>query len=242
MHDITQIDSVKNAEQTPARSLIVTSIERSRSRRSRVDVYINGERRFEIGRATATQRGLRPGLPIESAEIDAIVAADARRTAMETAAAMLARRPRSEREIRRRLALRKHDPALIDETIGRLRSLKLIDDAEFARSWTESRDRSSPRGQRLIVQELRASGVDATTARDAADEIAEPDAAYRAASARLRSLRDLDRQAFRNRLGGYLQRRGFGWDVVRATVDRCWAELGAAVATAEEDDFEEAIE
>ena len=206
--------------------MIITAVESTRKRRGRVDVYVDGIVAFDVARATAAARGLRPGVAIDGAEIETIVAADRRRGALETAAAMLARRPHSEREVRRRLAQRKFETPLIDETVTRLRELRLLDDAEFARAWTESRDRSSPRGRRLIVQELRAAGVAAPTAVEAAAAVSDEDAAYRVAEKKARALTSCDYRAFRDKLGAHLQRRGFGWETARSTVERCWRELG----------------
>jgi regulatory protein len=205
--------------------MIITAVESTPKRRGRVDVYVDGVVAFDVARATAAARQLRPGVAIDGAEIEAIVVADRRRAALETAAAMLARRPHSEREVRRRLALRKFEIPLIDETVTRLRELRLLDDAEFARAWTESRDRSSPRGRRLIVQELRAAGVAAPTAAEAASAVSEEDAAYRVAEKKARALVSCEYRAFRDKLGSHLQRRGFGWEVARATVERCWRDL-----------------
>ena len=92
---------------------------------------------------------------------------------------------------------------------------------------TRGRGRSHATGRalaasRLIARELRANGVEAAIADEAAAAVSDEDAAYRLAARRLRSLAGLEYDAFRNRLGAYLQRRGFGWDVCRATVDRCW--------------------
>src|SRR6185295_11873150 len=109
--------------------VIITAVEPAPKRRGRVAVYVDGVVAFDIAKATATGRGLRPGTTIDEAQIEALVAADRRRAAIETAAAMLARRPRSEREVRRRLAERRFEPALVDETVTRLRELKLLDDA-----------------------------------------------------------------------------------------------------------------
>lgn len=215
--------------------MIITAVNPKPRRRNRVEVYIDGALACEIARSTVKKHDLRPGRPIDRAEIDAIVAGDARRGALDTAAAMLARRPRSEREIRRRLALLRCDPMVADETIERLRGMKLIDDEEFARSWAESRDRTSPRGSRMIVAELRARGVEATIAQDAAAGVSDEDAAYRLASTRLRSLAGVDDRAFRDRLASYLQRRGFAWDIVRTTVQRCWTEGGRAPASGDAD-------
>jgi regulatory protein len=206
--------------------MIITAVERLPRRRARVRVYVDGEPALELAKEIATKRALRPGLEVTQSQIDALLAEDARRSATTTVASMLARRPRSEQEVRRRLRQRKTPPELIDETIEKFREMKLIDDPEFARSWAESRDRTSPRGRRLIAAELRALGVDVDAAREASGDIDEEDAAYRYASRRVRALASLDYGTFRARLGGQLQRRGFAWSIIAATVDRCWRDLG----------------
>jgi len=208
--------------------MIITGIERGALRRARVDVYVDGARAFEVGRATAVAHGLRPGRVIEAAEIEAIVAGERRRMALDAAAALLARRPHSERELRQRLAKRRFEPALVDEAIGKLHEAGLLDDAAYARSWAESRDRTRPRGRRLIARELRAHGVAADVAASAVAEVSDEDAAYRVASGRLRALAGLDHATFRARLGGLLRRRGFGWETCKATVERCWREASGA--------------
>jgi regulatory protein len=206
--------------------VLVTAVVRKPRRAGRVDVYIDGEVAFDLPRDTARKIALRPGRSIDGAEVEAILAAEQKRQALEAAVALLARRPRSERELRRRLAQRKVPPPLIEQTMARLHELKLIDDAAFARFWTEARDRTSPRGRRLVTQELRTQGVEAELAVAATADMSDTDAAYRLASGRMRALKGLDYATFRNRLGTLLQRRGFGWDVARSTVERCWSESG----------------
>lgn len=214
--------------------MIVTAVERMPKRPGRVQVYVDGVVAFDVPRATADKRELRPARPIDADAIATIVAAEARRQAMDAAVGLLARRPRSERELRRRLAMRRVAPELADETIERLRALKLIDDAAFARSWTETRDRSSPRGRHMIVAELRGHGVEASLARDVTAAVDESDGAYRLASKRAARLADADYATFASRVGGLLQRRGFGWEVTRTTVARCWREFGGAETAAED--------
>jgi regulatory protein len=227
-----------SADPTP---LLITAIERSPTRRARLDIYVDGVRTFDVARSTLSTHRLRPGRPITPDEIAAIVASEQRRLALDAAVAMLARRPCSERDVRQRLARRRFDPALIDDTIRKLHDAKLLDDAAYARSFTESRDRTSPRGRRLLVQELRAHGVAAAVAADAVAGVSDADAAYRVAARKLRSLAALDYQTFRNRLGSLLQRRGFGWEICKTTVDRCWRELGRGVSDAKHDDFDVAV-
>jgi|CXWL01.1.fsa_nt_gi regulatory protein len=204
--------------------MIVTALERNSRRRSRLDVYVDGVVACDISRATAKRQALHIGSDLGAGGVVALVAEDLRREALETAVAMLARRPRSEQDVRRRLQQKKLDLALVDETIDRLKKERLLNDTDYARYMTEVRDRLAPRSQRLMAQELRASGVDQATAASAVEGLADDEAAYRVATGRMRTLAQLDQQKFRARLAGLLQRRGFAWEVTRATVDRCWRE------------------
>jgi SOS response regulatory protein OraA/RecX len=51
------------------------------------------------------------------------------------------------------------------------------------------------------------------------------ESAYRAAYKKARNLPRKDYQSFRRRLGDHLQRRGFDYGVINATVKRLWNEL-----------------
>jgi regulatory protein len=85
---------------------------------------------------------------------------------MEAAAAFLAARPRSLSETTRRLLRLGYPPPLVDEVVARLAEIGYLDDAGFARSWVESRDRVRPRGSNALRRELMQKGV----SRDAIDE------------------------------------------------------------------------
>ena len=62
------------------------------------------------------------------------------------------------------------------------------------------------------------------------------EAAYQAATRRLRALRGLEYAKFRERLGRFLTGRGFSYQVARRTIERCWAEATAASQPALEQD------
>ena len=79
---------------------------------------------------------------------------------LEAAARFLEARSRSIDEVRRRLTGAGYQAGLVDGAIVRLTVLGMLDDKVFARSWVESRDRSRPRGERAIRDELRRKGVD----------------------------------------------------------------------------------
>jgi len=205
--------------------MIITAIERQK-RRQRVNVYCDGSFAFALALHLAQEAGLYTGMELNQAQVDALQLEDARHSAYDAGLRLLSYRPRSEKEMRRRLGRRGIDLRLIAETVQRLKERGYLDDEAFARFWTETREATSPRGRRLINQELRAQGVATETAAAATSSVSDEEAAYRAASRRLHALRGLDYDTFRRRLGGFLIRRGFSYDVARRTMDRCWQEAG----------------
>jgi len=214
--------------------MIISAIERQK-RRQRVNVYGDeGRFAFALALHLAQDAGLHSGMELSEAQVNALQEADARHSAYEAALRLLSYRPRSEKEMRRRLGRRGIGLRLIDETVRQLRERGYLDDKAFAHFWTETREATSPRSRRLIAQELRAQGVDAEMAAAATVSVADEEAAYRAASRRLHAFRGLDYETFRRRLGGFLVRRGFSYDVARRTMDRCWQEAGGNEADGRE--------
>ena len=191
-------------------------------------IWLDGVHRVVLRRTTVERHALQPGRPIDEDELQALLATDARRDTLDAAVRLVTRRPHAERELRRKLARRRGAPADIDDAITALARAGAIDDAGFAQAFAASRDRSSPRGRRLIAAELRARGVAAETALAAVAGVSDADAAYRFACRRARALPLSDFRGFRDRLGPQLQRRGFSFAVAAATVERCWAERTCA--------------
>ena len=207
--------------------MVITLIERHRRRR-RVNVFVDGRFALALALTLAQEKGLHAGMAVSDDDLQALRDEDERRTAYESALRLLSYRPRSEKEIRTRLARRGIGPAIIEETAERLRQLHFLDDAAFAQFWRESRENVSPRSRRLIRSELLFKGVDSETATATVEDVDDEEAAYRAAAKRLHALEATDYDAFRRRLGGFLTRRGFSYDVTRRTLERCWREIGGA--------------
>lgn len=201
----------------------ITAIEKQRRRR-RANVYLDGRYALSLSLDLVAQAGLRKGDTLSAQQLDSLRQADVRDQAHEAALRLLAYRPRSETEIRQRLARRGWPPELVQETIARLREQGLLSDAAFARFWVEVRDQSSPRGHRLLWQELAAKGIEREVARQAIANVAEEDAALRAAQKKAQHLQGEDYHIFRRRLGDFLLRRGFAYSTVRDTVERLWRE------------------
>ena len=127
---------------------------------------------------------------------------------------------------------------IAEQVLDRLTEVGLINDAAYARSWVEQRQRSRGLARRALAGELRAKGVDSALVAEAVAEV-DPDdeeaAARRLVERKLVSTRGLDRQVRLRRLAGMLARRGYpeglALRVVRAALD--------AEPAGDEDGFED---
>jgi regulatory protein len=68
-------------------------------------------------------------------------------------------RPRSQYEVKAFLTKKTTNTALITRVINELTHQGLLNDADFARWYIDSRSRTSPRSRRQLEQELRHKGV-----------------------------------------------------------------------------------
>ena len=144
--------------------------------------------------------------------------------AVSSALRFLSSRPRSEREVRRRLE-RSYEASDVDSAVLRLRELGLLDDEAFARAWSESRVAHRPRSAAMIRRELQAKGVEREVAQVSVEPLDDRESAYRAGLRSLPSLTGADYNTFRKRVWGRLERRGFAQSLIRETVARLWEEL-----------------
>jgi regulatory protein len=205
----------------------VTAIERP-PRKRRYDVRIDDARVVPLSREVLAAANLSVGQEVDDSLVAELEAAEARHTAMTAALRLLSYRQRSEREMWDALRSRHIPEAIAGETLDRLRQLRLLNDAAFAEAWTESRQRNRPRGKRMLLAELAQKGIERELAQTSVAAIDEEADALRAGRKRSRTLGGLEFREFRRRLGDFLARRGFGYEVCEAAVKQLWAEVGGS--------------
>lgn len=202
----------------------ITGIKKGKGREKRVNVFLDGKPALALLAETALKEGLKTGQEISESQRGTLANIDRYQRCYNAALRYLAYRQRSEAEIRQRLQRHGHDVEHIDKAIAGLKELGLVDDAEFARFWRENREAFSPRSRRLTKLELKRKGLSNDIIEQAISEIDDRESAYRAACSRVRRLKMIDYQDFRQRLAGYLGRRGFDYGIVKEIIERVWKE------------------
>ncbi len=200
----------------------ITAIEAQKKNPNRVNIYLDGEFAFGITRIVAAW--LQLGQTLEDEKIANLQAEDAREQAYQQAMLFLSYRARSEAEIRQNLRKNDYPEPAIEETIERLRQARLADDSQFAQAWVENRNTFRPRSRRALSMELRQKGLDDETVQTALAGVDEEALAYLAARKRLGRLEGLEMNEFRKKLGEFLARRGFSYEIISPTVKRLWNE------------------
>lgn len=200
----------------------VTAIRAGRRQGKRVNVFLDGKFTFSLEAELAVKEGLGVDQELSESDIEALAQADLFQRCLNAAFHYLSYRPRSEAEIRERLKRRGFDEGSMEAVLAKLKEQGLVDDLAFAQFWKDNRQSFSPRSQRLTRSELRQKGVASEIIDQVVAEVSDEDSAYRAAQAKARRLPRSDYQSFRRRLSDYLKRRGFGYGVIKHTVERVW--------------------
>lgn len=204
----------------------ITSLQFQKRTDERVNVYLDGKFALALPAIEAAQ--LAVGQLLTDADLGRLRQVDEVAKAYDRAVVFLAARPRSTEEVRKRLRVAEIDEDAIEAAIARLIEQGYLNDAEFARYWVENRQRFRPKGEQALRQELRRAGVDSEAIEASLVDLDVSEAAYAAArpkAERLRALAQEDPAGFKQKLGNFLMRRGFSYDVVREVTNRLLREM-----------------
>jgi regulatory protein len=126
----------------------------------------------------------------------------------------LSYRPRSVKEIYDYLIRKNFAEDTISHVLKKLTDLKFLDDEEFAKAWIRSRQIKG-KSKFIIKNELRLKGL--------TNELIEPflkeakddlEAARELFEKKKKSLGKLPKEELKRKISGFLQRRGYSWEMV----------------------------
>ncbi|TLY33150.1 MAG: hypothetical protein E6K56_01590 [Ignavibacteria bacterium] len=208
--------------------MLVTKIERQKRDPHRVNLFIDGEFAFGLQDEVLLRSGIRKGDRLSDKELETIQASGEFALAKRQALRILARRLRSEAEIRTHLLEKEFHPQTVDRVVLKLRELRLVDDLRFARAFVHDMRLRRALGRIALERHLRLKGVPRSTILEVLGETGgrEDDAsiALRAVTKLLeryaRSRKKLLPEQQRSRAIQFLARRGFDGETISAVIAR----------------------
>ena len=199
---------------------VITAIKKERGK---YRVTVNESEDVLVPLALMRERSLQEGQPIDLEEYDNWLMVRQYRFALDRAVGYLAARARSKHEIEQKLMQAGYRPCTVEMVIYKLQRENLLDDADFARQWVESRQ-NHKLGRSRIAQELRRKGISQDEAEEALSIIEDEDqlsgAIALAAKAAARIKPDEDLRKASNRIAGMLARRGYSWDIAKKAIQQ----------------------
>jgi regulatory protein len=206
----------------------ITALEPQTNNPERINLFVDGRFLLGVNAAIVLQMGLRLEQELSPDQLEQLRSEEVEQQAVDRALNYLSYRPRSREEVRRYLRRKETPPEIIEAALARLDRLDFVNDRTFAGFWIESREQFSPRGARALKNELRLKGVERDVVDELVDDEQDEERALRAGRKKaisLANIPDIDYATFRNRLGSFLQRRGFGYEVATKTVRTLWNEV-----------------
>ncbi len=164
--------------------------------------------------------GLRVNRELTGQELDELKDTARSDKAYNQCLGLIARRPRSEWEIREYLKRKEYDPELIDQIVARLYGSKWLDDLEFARRWVENRRLLKATSKRRLNQELKLKRVSDGVIKQVLeeDDTDEAEVLKQLVARKRQQTRYQDKQ----KLMAYLMRQGYDYGQVKMAVN--WQE------------------
>jgi regulatory protein len=196
----------------------ITRIESQKRRSGRKNIYIDGRFSMGISNETLLRLQFRTGDEITPELLSEMESTEELTTVRNAALRFLAHRARTVHEVREKLLKKKFPGKKVERVLDDLQESGLLNDRQFAGMYIRDQLASRPTGRLLLRQKLRQLGVEKQLTEEVLDEtfrfLSQKDAVHRAVEKfmRTRAGRVKDPVAFRNRLAGFLARRGFSWD------------------------------
>ena len=201
----------------------ITALMIQKRNKERVNLFIDDK--FALAITALAALTLHKGQHLSDADIERLKDDDELDKAYNAAIRYLGFRPRSRAEIERYLRDKGYPPEVIDHTVNRLQEQRYLDDEEFARFWLENRERFRPRGRQALRYELKQKGLDPEVVETALADLDEDESAWAAIEGKFYRWKNLEEQDFKQKVMGFLSRRGFNYETANQTANRAWSSL-----------------
>ena len=198
---------------------IITKIKPQRNRK-RVNIYLDGKFAFGLDLDNFVKLNLKVEQELSEKEVAGIVKKAEFQKTLDKLLRFTTLRPRSEKEINYWLKRKKVHESLQKDLFNKLKRLDLIDDKKFAEWWIGQRIQFKSKSKRELISELRIKGIDKNTIEDVLYEVGIDEAknAKKLIQKNKYKWKRYDKRTARKKMGEYLARKGFAWEIIKKVV------------------------
>ena len=187
----------------------------------RLNIYLDDKFGFGIDLENFVTLGLKVEQELTEVEVKEIVEKAEFKKVYDKLLRFAMLRPRSEKEIKDWLKRKKVHTTLHKKLFKKLIKLDLVDDSLFAAWWVGQRASFKPRAKRVLAYELRLKGIDKkiidqVLAETSVDEKKIAMSELRRREYKWASLKGLEKK---KKMGEFLARKGFSWDVIKKAIE-----------------------
>lgn len=199
----------------------ITRIESQKRNINRVNIYIDNKFAFGLTDEIRYKYDLHTNKEIDEEFIEDILKAEEQRKVINNALNLISYRQRSIKEIRQNLTMKGYEDIYIEKAIEYCKGQNYLNDEDFADSFIKDKQNLNKYGSKRIKYELINKGVSKNVIEkvlqiDPEDEYC---TALELAKKRINSYNGQDRNSIYRKLGGFLQRKGYPFDIVKKVLD-----------------------
>ncbi|MDF2545470.1 MAG: recX [Anaerosolibacter sp.] len=203
---------------------IITKIEQQEKNKSRYSVYVDHQFAFGISEDLLVKFRLLKGKEIDSSAMEKIILEEEQHKANNYAFKLLSYRGRTKQEMEIKMKEKGYEASVVEKTIAFLQSNNYINDEDFASSYIRDKVNIQKLGKMRIKQELYQKGIDKNIIQEAiSEQIDHEDELETALNLGRKKLdstyRNDDKNAQYRKLGSFLQRKGFDYDVIKKVLN-----------------------
>ena len=194
----------------------ITKIEAQKKDKHRYNIFLDGSFAFGLYEDSVLKYGLRTEDELDEKKIKEMREFDEFGYGKKAAYSFLAYKPRSKKELVKKLRQKKVSDSIIDDIIELLEKQKYLDDKTFAKSYLEDKLNSKPIGRRLAKLKLFEKGVDKELIETTIDENYSEDKEFELAAKLMekfeKKVKHKDPADKRNKCYRYLISKGFDYE------------------------------
>lgn len=183
---------------------------------------MNGEFVAGVGEEIVVDLGLKVGQQVDGEKLAEVLQAEEIRRAREAALTLLEYRARTQKELEQRLAQKGYSEETIAKVIEQLKNIDLVNDERFTADWVANRITNRPAGKSRMNWELRRKGIAPEIIEEALEQVDEDKEFEMALDLAERKLggKTIEGPESKRKMAGFLQRRGFHWEIVSRVLNR----------------------